>query len=98
MLNSIQLHPTGEMVLESGTYISENGVKYDLARGDKFPACPADGSNTTWRPQDHLHQTGDLVTETGVYVCNAGERAEFEKGNYFPVCPVTGEGTQWKHV
>ncbi|WP_161601392.1 hypothetical protein [Paenibacillus luteus] len=43
---------TGEIVEHAGNYISESGKKDQLKKGEKFPACPLSGNETTWNLTD----------------------------------------------
>ncbi|MEV5027173.1 hypothetical protein [Paenibacillus sp. LPE1-1-1.1] len=39
---------TGEIVKHAGNYISKSGKENKLQEGEKFPACPISGNETTW--------------------------------------------------
>ncbi|WP_171056413.1 hypothetical protein [Paenibacillus sinopodophylli] len=43
---------TGEIVKHAGYYLSESGKKNKLQEGERFPACPISGHETTW---SHAH-------------------------------------------
>ena len=98
MKTATDLHHTSEEVMETGHYVCAAGDKRELNRGDRFPACPQSGKDTTWRHTNHHHKTGELVREAGQYIDADGERMSLNVGNKFPSCPKTGNNTTWIHA